>query len=76
MYIKRLKQPHGKNTMQTNTIWTERNERELRELKDKLALPKYSDVLRYAVHFTWENFLPKKIDISIEKIDTPVPTSK
>lgn len=55
--------------MQTNTIWTERNERELKELKNKLALPKYSDVLRYAVHFTLENFLPKKID-------TPVPTSK
>ena len=56
--------------MQTNTIWTDRNERELNELKEKLALPKYSDVLRYAVHFTLENFLPKKIDISINKIDS------
>ena len=64
--------------MQTNTIWTERNERELRELKDKLALPKYSDVLRYAVHFTLENFLPMAVEKSTVMAveNTPVPTSK
>lgn len=50
--------------MQTNTVWTDNNERELNELKEKLGLPKYSDVLRYAVHFTLEKFLQQTVDKS------------
>lgn len=60
--------------MQTNTVWTDRNERELNELKEKLALPKYSDVLRYAVHFTLENFLRQSKAFAItddSKTNTP-----
>lgn len=43
--------------MQTNTVWTGRNEQELIELKERLGLPKFSDVLRYAVHFSLEKIL-------------------
>ena len=61
--------------MQTNTIWTDRNERELNELKEKLALPKYSDVLRYAVHFTLENFLSQSIRKSITNSNNTTPAN-
>ena len=56
--------------MQTNTVWTDNNERELNKLKEKLGLPKYSDVLRYAVHFTLEKILQKSVDKSTINVAT------